>query len=1095
MIHSLDCRPADFSDLADFADLKMNPEDDRKRVAKVWSQTLKKGETWFIVSRNWFHQFCSYTGFQPNNKEVAGPKLMNSTKPGPVNNSDLCISGNGRAELKFGLSEQDYICVPLEVWTLFVAWFGSTGPVLPRIVVTLGITQVERIDLYPQFLTLYQVDSKSGQFVNERSISVPKYSHFDTLAKFYSPTEGCSGARLWLQHSLDKWFICPDDLARKQIGSLGLPKECGIAFEYRPLKKPWIRRTGKANWKDFAIGDILDVKDQFGIWQEGQIQHIDKECVGIHFPNWSVEWNEIIPLLSVDRFAARNSHTVGPNPLRKTKGKPPVTGAVGLYNLGNTCFMNSILQCLSNTPGLTQYFVDEKYVKEINKDNPLGCKGKIATEYANLIKEIWTKPHSVISPVAIKDAIAELQPRFTGFQQHDSSELLSFLLDGLHEDLNRVQKKPITQPIDSSGRPENLVAIDSWNRHLLRNQSIIVDTMQGQLRSRVVCPTCTRESITFDPFMFLSVPFPTESNEKTHKIIFVPWGGRAKVYRIKGSKFDKVRDVKESLMKIVSTTDPRHPSLNVNNFMVAEVSSARIIELFSDDHQVSKFGIKDKIVVYEVPSIPPAPSSASASASSAAPAASAASAAAEPGSKTETKDVKEHQIKVQLGFFAIVEKDKNDKRLHPVFSSTIIALPTDQLTHFSNAELYSICRSTLQSFVKKDEANIGTIPPFQLFVADQHCLHCVSPAISNDHGITNLLKEGPFSIGVKINVNYLLPPEDEGGAAADAKEEENLINAQKLKLNIYNCIDAFTKEEILSKSESWYCNKCKQHLCASKKLDLWKLPDVLIIHLKRFIHNENYRDKNGSFVDFPLETLDLQKWVINSEEKNAVYNLYAVSNHFGGLGGGHYTAYARNVTDKRWYNLDDSHVMPLTDTNAVKTPAAYVLFYVRSGVSPGSIPNVPPAKLVAEAQAALEAMMAAKEAAAKAKAAETKAKAEPPKPKPEEPAKPNPGDDGNMTPADAAQYALAQAQASALGQSGSDQAQAAAAQGQASAASAASASSALFLSHLDHRFPVPSAPERQLGEPGDTVMTDVTEHMQTVPERGDLYDDCDTPFM
>jgi ubiquitin C-terminal hydrolase len=931
---------------------------------------------WFVLPKLWFQQFCSFTGFQPHNKEVSGPKVQNA-KPGPINNTDLCVSGSTR-ELKVGLCEQDYVCVHMEVWKLLVSWFGNVGPVLGRYVIALGITQVERIDLYPQFFTLHEVDLKSGQLVQEKVINYPKHCNFHTLCASHAPPNiPCDGARLWIQ-TAHGWSIFPHYLTAKPVGSHQLPQEIGIAFEYKVTgKTSWLRRSGKLNWKDFAVGDILDVKDKFGIWQEGQIQQMDKENILIHFLNWDVQWDESIPVLSTDRFAQQSSKTFGPNQIMKTKNKPPVTGAVGLYNLGNTCFMNSTLQCLSNTPGLTQHFVDEKYIKEINRENPLGCKGKIATEYGELIKTIWTKPQSVISPSGIKDAIAELQPRFTGFQQHDSSELLSFLLDGLHEDLNRVQKKPPTQPIESSGRSDSLVAADSWNRHLLRNQSVIVDTMQGQLRSRVVCPTCKRESITFDPFMFLSVPFPTESNEFTQKIQFVPYGSRTRIYRIKCGKFDKVSDLKEGLIKLITTTDKQHPQMNVNNLIVGEMASGRLLQLFSNDYALARFGIKDRIMIYEVPSIPPPPSAsaqASAQASAAAPVASAvapaqASAAAPAESKENGKEIKEiqkeHQIKVQVGFFALVGDKPTEKKLIPIFVSTIVSLPIDQLTNFSNSELYSICRSALRSFVKYDDT---TFPPFKLFLCDQHCLNVVA-FIQDDPGTTNLVKEGPFSLGIKIAVNQLLPVADEGDPEADAQETDFLASANKVKLNIYNCIDAFTKEEILRKSESWYCRECKQHLCASKKLDLWKLPDILIIHLKRFIHTENYRDKIGSFVDFPLENLDLAKWVINKEEKNMVYNLYAVSNHFGGLGGGHYTAYARNVNDKRWYNLDDSHVLPLPDPKAVKTNAAYVLFYVRSGVNPGSIINVPPAKLVAEGQAALEALEVAKAKAKQAKEA------------------------------------------------------------------------------------------------------------------------------
>ena len=269
--------------------------------------------------------------------------------------------------------------------------------------------------------------------------------------------------------------------------------------------------------------------------------------VRVHFLGWSVKYDETIsvrPETLAARFAPKNSWTNGPHvPEIKKKlpaaepadayytsfarqnsvGAPEVRGAVGLRNLGNTCFMNSTLQCLANTPGLTEYFVEGKYTKYINRVNPLGFKGKIAEEYGALLAEIWSGKFSVVTPRGLKQAVGEFQPRFAGYAQQDSSELLSFLLDGLHEDLNRVLKKPTTAAVESNGRPDAIVASESWDMHLQRNRSVIVENFQGQLKSCVVCPQCHRQSITFDPFMFLSVPLPVV-NTREIPIIFVSNG-------------------------------------------------------------------------------------------------------------------------------------------------------------------------------------------------------------------------------------------------------------------------------------------------------------------------------------------------------------------------------------------------------------------------------------------------------------------------------------------------------------------------------------------------------------------------------------------
>lgn len=91
---------------------------------------------------------------------------------------------------------------------------------------------------------------------------------------------------------------------------------------------------------------------------------------------------------------------------------------------------------------------------------------------------------------------------------------------------------------------------------------------------------------------------------------------------------------------------------------------------------------------------------------------------------------------------------------------------------------------------------------------------------------------------------------------------------------------------------SRYCPSCKQHRQASKKLDLWRLPEILIVHLKRFSYSQVLRDKLETFVDFPLDELDLTGFLLHDSDPSLNrYRLYAISNHFGSMGSGHYTAF------------------------------------------------------------------------------------------------------------------------------------------------------------------------------------------------------------
>jgi len=104
--------------------------------------------------------------------------------------------------------------------------------------------------------------------------------------------------------------------------------------------------------------------------------------------------------------------------------------------------MNSCLQCLSNTTPLTEYFLKKLYEAEVNRTNKLGTKGKLAKSYAKFIKGTWCDSDTVFTPDGIKSAVSSINQMLSGYAQHDSQEFFSFLIDGLHEDLNRIAEKP-----------------------------------------------------------------------------------------------------------------------------------------------------------------------------------------------------------------------------------------------------------------------------------------------------------------------------------------------------------------------------------------------------------------------------------------------------------------------------------------------------------------------------------------------------------------------------------------------------------------------------------------------------------------------------
>mmetsp|Transcript_42633 Transcript_42633/g.47649 ORF Transcript_42633/g.47649 Transcript_42633/m.47649 type:complete len:2302 (-) Transcript_42633:77-6982(-) len=193
----------------------------------------------------------------------------------------------------------------------------------------------------------------------------------------------------------------------------------------------------------------------------------------------------------------------------------PGYGACGLANLGNTCYINSALQCISYFPLLRSYLLSGEYKStgDLNKDNPLGTKGWLLEEFVELLRFMWSSKAGEKSPTRLRQAIAKLKPDvFAGADQQDAQELLSYVLDALMEDSNRVLEKPYVEGLEDDWvRKTDLYRVgeEAWRRERRRSRSIVTDVITGQTLSTTTCPVCDYSSQKFDPFNLLSVPLPT----------------------------------------------------------------------------------------------------------------------------------------------------------------------------------------------------------------------------------------------------------------------------------------------------------------------------------------------------------------------------------------------------------------------------------------------------------------------------------------------------------------------------------------------------------------------------------------------------------
>ena len=176
----------------------------------------------------------------------------------------------------------------------------------------------------------------------------------------------------------------------------------------------------------------------------------------------------------------------------------PQDGLTGLRNIGNTCFMNSVLQCLSNTRALQDYILRDGYTAEVNTSTS-SMEGALVQAFAELILDLWQKTEEterVVTTAPFKSQIQRFAPRFMGYQQQDAQEFLRYLLEGLHEDVNRVtaRPRPITEDIDEN-LSDSQKAMESWKRFTRFDNSKFVDLFVGQLKSTLRCTVCGHASV------------------------------------------------------------------------------------------------------------------------------------------------------------------------------------------------------------------------------------------------------------------------------------------------------------------------------------------------------------------------------------------------------------------------------------------------------------------------------------------------------------------------------------------------------------------------------------------------------------------------
>ncbi|KAB8079304.1 hypothetical protein BDV29DRAFT_164785 [Aspergillus leporis] len=630
-------------------------DDQVARVTCFMMQPLKERQKGYVVSMAWLKRVLSRSSTHADKTD----KTAAEGEVGPVDNSDLILvtdpanvgfkdeKGEPFVPLRPGLQlGEDFEIVPQEGWNLMIQWYGLADQ-SPAIVRYAHDTSVAgdaanvQYEINPPIFTILKLPSPSAG-------TTPKTLKEKNMKPVRSLSSRHTNFQKWLKEAKTLANIDMSTKVRvwRILGGLGSATASAAmtpaaSRSASPAPAASIVATAGSNLvldlstflslSEGAQRELIeDAKDQTANPNYNGRMSLDVAGLGgsdvvvleerVPGGEWVSEASKQalsrlgVPSGSLKNGASSRLKNMSPTtsgrsspvrePIRgrRKDGKP--RGCTGLSNLGNTCYMNSALQCVRSVEELTHYFLNDVYKQDLNPSNPLAHNGDVAKAYANLLRMIYDEAgQSSFAPRQLKHTIGRYGPAFSGYGQQDSQEFLLFLLDGLQEDLNRILKKPYIEKPDSTDEMVHDKAAltefadKCWDIYKARNDSVITDLFAGMYKSTLHCPACDKVSIIFDPFNNLTLQLPIE-NLWGKEVFYFGLHKKPIRFDVEIDKNSSIKSLKELVAK-KQGTDPER-------LIMAEIFKRKFYRMFDNTSSIAECQISgnDEIAFIEVESVP-----------------------------------------------------------------------------------------------------------------------------------------------------------------------------------------------------------------------------------------------------------------------------------------------------------------------------------------------------------------------------------------------------------------------------------------------------------------------------------------------------------